>query len=259
MKHTTVLYLIIAGLTIALFFCFRGCHKTQGDGVKYVSNDSLQKWVNALGDTVTALKTTRKELARKNQGFDSLATLYRTKPKFIKEITTVYLEGKEVIVPSGPPVVIRDTIEGIPEVVSMSQAFENNYHIAEVTIHREKDSSKLLLSSLDTIDIVGKEVKEGNIFNRKTFYQIDVKNRNPYVQVVGVTAYRAPVPKQYFELNGKAGYSTKGNGASVFAGGEALIYLSRRWTLAAEGGFQWIDDGYKNYGEGSVKYNIFKF
>lgn len=207
MKHTTVLYLIITGLLIALFFCFRGCHKKVNDGLPTGANDSLQKWVNSMGDTVAALKTTREQLARKNQGFDSLAALYRTKPKFIKEVTTITVEGKETIVPSGPPVVIHDTVEGVPDVVSMSQAFENNYHVAEVTIHRNGDSSKLLLSSVDTIDIIGKEVKEGNIFNRKTFYQIDVKNRNPFTTITGVQAYRTPPPRpKRFGIGVQGGY-----------------------------------------------------
>lgn len=257
MKHTTILYFVIAGLIIALFFSLKGCRKQPTDGLPPGSNDSLQKWVNSMGDTVSALKSTREKLSRKNLDFDSLAKLYRTKPKFIKEVTTITIEGKERIVPSGPPVVIYDTIDG-GGIHWFNQAFENNYHVAMIKInHRDRDSSFMELSSVDTIDIVGKVVNEGNIFNRSTYYQIDAKNRNPYTTITSVNAFRAPLPTQHFELNAKGGYSTKGQPAA-FAGGEAVIFLNRRLSVSVEGGVQFTD-GVRKYGEGSAKYNIFKF
>lgn len=209
MKHTTILYLVIAGLLIALFFSLRGCKKQPSDGLPAGSNDSLQYYKDKDGKTVSALKSTREELSRKSLGFDSLAKLYRTKPKYIKEVTTVYREGRERIVPSGPVQIIRDTITG--EAVSMQQSFENNWHVVEAYVHRDSVSSYVNLSSVDTIDILGKVVKEGNIFNRKTYYQVDVKNRNPFVSITGVNAYRAPLPRPKkigLGLQGGYGFST---------------------------------------------------
>lgn len=182
------------------------------DGNKVVVTgplDSTFYWKDKYNNNVASLKGYEAQFAYEEKKLlDSIAKVHNSKVKYIKEYVTITEEGKTVIVTKDKPVITYvDSGKG-KEMKSVFQMFENPYYIAEATIDLTgKDSSKLALQTVDTLSVVWKEVKEGNIFHRKTFLQLDVSNKNPYNQITGLQAYRVALPKpKKFGVGIQVGY-----------------------------------------------------
>lgn len=155
------------------------------------NNDSLQSWVNKQGDTIKSLKKKEEDYFVERKGFvDSIAKLYNSKTKYIREVVKITEKGEVQIVNTETPIVKYVDSNNCPRIIY--QAFENPYYLAEATLDTHGDSSKLLLETTDTLSVVWKQVKEGGLFNRKTFLQLDLSNANPYNHITGAEVYRVP-------------------------------------------------------------------
>lgn len=195
---------IILGLLIWVLLCEDACgHKHPDTGG---TADSTRYYKNKLGESVAYIKKKDEDYAKAIWDLDSLAILFNTKPKHIKEFMQVVSQTRDTIYSTKPPI----TIYQGDSVRMLSQMFESPYHIAEVTIDRLGDSSKLLISSVDTIDVLTKQVTEGGFFNRRKYVQFDIKNRNPNTVITQVNAYRQmlPQPKRFgIGIQGGYGFS----------------------------------------------------
>ena len=198
------LYFIIAVLIILLI------KECRGHEVKPIGHipDSVFYWKNKANQTVISLKGAQEDFAIKEKIYlDSIAKIYKTKPKYIKEIVTLTEQAEGSVEPSGSvekdyqPVIIPDCP---PIVKNMRQRFTNNYYDISTQIG---DSSYLHLLAYDTLTVLWKKVKEGNIFNRKFYTQVDAATANPYNKISGLKAFRVADKKpKKFGVGIQAGY-----------------------------------------------------
>lgn len=196
---------IIIGLLIWVLLCEDACGRRHPDTGG--TQDSTRYYKNKYGESIAYIKKKDEDYAKAIWDLDSLSMVYNTKPKYIKEFVQVVSKTTDTVYSSTPPITIY---EG-DSVRMLSQMFESNYHFAEVTIDRLGDSSKLLISSIDTLDVLWKQVTEGGLFNRRRYVQLDVKNRNPNTLITQINAYRQAIPKpKKFGIGLQAGYGFTG-------------------------------------------------
>ena len=217
-------WIVSMGLLIALLLCFLldNCHSKPEIGVQ---NDSVQYWKNKNGELVASIKQREQDFGLTAKSYlDSIARLYNTKAKDIKEAVTIAMRGKATIKGSGKTTVVYDPTPDYfdyrliidspdlwepskpggplkinypcpPQIKSLSEIFLDPYYTVQATIDKDGDSSFVEIQTYDTLSLVWKEVKEGNFFNRRNYLQVDVKNANQNNVVIGLQAYRAPTPK----------------------------------------------------------------
>jgi hypothetical protein len=193
MKASTIGWILAGLLLIALLILLLkdGCNKHPEIAVS--KGDSLQYWKNKAGEVASIKKTEQDflEVSIENKNLlDSIAKLYNSKTKYIKEYVKVTEKGEVKIVNTEVPIVKYVDSNNCPRV--LFQGFENPYYIVEAQIDVKGDSSYVKLETIDTLSVVWKTVKEGGLFNRRTFLQVDMQNANPYNHITGATVYRVP-------------------------------------------------------------------
>ena len=202
-KSYLVVGFIVLIILLAIFF-----RKCESPTIVTKPVDSVFYWKDKYGNSVASLKGLQEQFGYKEKKLlDSIAKIHNVKPDRVKEYVTVYQQGQAVITTIEKPVITYvDSGKG-KEIKSVFQMFESPYYLAEATIDLTGDSSRLALQTIDTLSIVWKEVREGNLFKRKRFLQLDVTNKNPYNYIVGVEAYRVPMPKpKKFGVGVQVGY-----------------------------------------------------
>lgn len=213
---TIILIAIAAALVILLLFVFKQCRAPKPDVIAI--QDSTQYYKNKLGEEVAAIKQREEDFYRvTSENFlDSIAELHNTKASLLREVAILRQRGSVTITVPGKPVITTDTIEVEGECIvptAVAQDFSNPYYSASVFISMDgKDSSRLMLETYDTLTIVTKTVKEGGLFNRREYIQVDAKNSNPYNHIANLQVYRKPLPKQKkIGIGPFVGYGVSGN------------------------------------------------
>lgn len=206
MNNKTLIWVGVVAIAIVLVILFtRGC----GDSTNVTGVDSTFYWKDKYGNEVASKKGLEVQFGYKEKHLlDSIAEIHNVKPDRIKEYVTVYQEGKATIVTRDRPVITYvDSGKG-KEIKNVFQMFENPYYLVEATIDLSgQDSSFALIETVDTLSVVWKEVREGNLFNKKRYLQLDVTNKNPYNHITGLDAYRVPLPKpKKFGIGVQVGY-----------------------------------------------------
>lgn len=266
----TIRLLISAGflILIALFlFRYSSCDSDHPDpGGDRGSADSLFYWKNKYNELVASQKGTEAEFSvqdpRIKRIIDSVARVYGTKPKNVKELVITTTEGASDVPVSGPVIVGTDS--GEAEYVTgdactwMEGSFISPYYNARV---RLGDSSYMRLQTRDTITYLWKTVKQGNIFNRKTYLQLDINHANPDIIVTNTTAYRElPKPKQ-FSIGPEAQILYLDGKFRPLAGLE-LQRETGRWNVSISGGKDFTNsvDVKTNpwYGQGKLSFKLIR-
>lgn len=208
-KQITILVLLCI-IFAACFFLVKQCHTPKPDIIAAV--DSVQYWKNKFGQENASIKQREQDYYKATKGYiDSIAKLHNTNAGLIKEILSWQMKGSVVITEPGKPVIKykRDTVQGeCPVIDYAEQHFTDPYYNALVTIPLNNDFASILtLQTFDTLRAVTKIVKEGGLFNRRQYLQVDVVNTNPYSKITGLQVYRQPLPKQKrFGIGLQAGY-----------------------------------------------------
>jgi hypothetical protein len=188
-------------IILFLFFRQKGCSKPV-DNTDRGTADSTFYWKNAYAQTVASQKATAEQFSAVNDNIkhllDSVARVYDTKTSRIQEMLVAVTRGVSNLVPS-PGTREIDTFftsPGCPQGIrNMRQTFTNPYYTAKVQIG---DSSYHRLESIDTMTVLWKTVKEGNLFNRKELLQLDIHFADTSRKVTGLTSFRRVVnPKQF--------------------------------------------------------------
>jgi hypothetical protein len=222
-------YIAAAAMIVLAFVLIRQCKGDTAD-IGYIK-DSTQYWKNKYGQAVSSLKQKEQDFNVAQKGYlDSIAKLHNTQANRIKEAIELRLRGQATI-KTGPAAVTYkpqesqvsesgDLIYECPEVASMSQVFTSPYYVANVTLRSGFDSSTLDIQTYDTVMVLTKIVREGNIFNRKRYIQIDARNANPYNIIEGMKVYRLPAPKpKKIGIGPQVGVTLDGSGKiKPFAG-----------------------------------------
>lgn len=202
MKSKTIIWaFVILAVLIGLFFLIRGCDRVQPDVI--AAEDSVQFYKNKLGQEVAAIKQREQDYYKAAEGYlDSIAKLHNTKSKLIEEIALLKLRGTVTITtPGKPTIVYKDTgsayLITLPPVKYVEQDFSNKWYKAfvHIPVDDSEDSSYMKLETFDELRYVVKEVKEGGLFNRRTYLQVEAINTNPYNRIEGLSVYRKPLPK----------------------------------------------------------------
>lgn len=200
------LYYFIGGVILGMYLltCANNIREIQGSSEQV---DTLS-WINEAGDIVASLKGDPKAFAVRDKKFeDSLARVYQTKEKnLIEYIVALEYTNSMLLAEVGTretDYTYDSTGNCPPQIKNLRQTFSNPYYTARVQIG---DSSFLHLQAYDTVTVLWKKVKEGNIFNRKNLIQLDVSTANPDTKVYGLKAFRVTEKNKKFGLGLHAGY-----------------------------------------------------
>ena len=207
----------ILAVIICTFLLLRNCNRSKPDIIAAV--DSVQYYKNKLGQEVAAIKQREQDYYKAAEGYlDSIAKLHNTKSKLIQEIAVLTQRGTvKITTPGKPTIVYKDTgstvLVALPQMDYVEQAFENKWYkaLVHIPLDANSDTSFLQLETFDELRYVAKEVKEGGLFNRRTYLQVDAINTNPYNKIDGLSVYRKPLPKPKkigIGIQGGYGFST---------------------------------------------------
>lgn len=206
---------IVCALLIA-FIVFT-CHYSSAPLQDNSEQVETSEWVNGGGDIVSSFKADPSYFEKDRAHLiDSLAKVYKTVPKKIIEYVIATTEGETDIRPDGKPTASDyapvDSNNCPPVPKNVAQKFSSPYYKALVQIG---DSSYMHLQSFDTITVLWKKVNEGNIFNRKYLFQLDVSTANPDTKVSGIKAYRITEKPKKWAIGFSAGYGLPLTGNSI--------------------------------------------
>lgn len=251
--------LVCTLLVAVLFFMLIGGNLNCG-GVAEISPVDSTVWTNGADKTVTSLKGTEKQFAiREKQIADSIAAVYRTQIKDLKEyiIANIQSHSKVPVVPGSlgvkydtshltttpsgfvfqkPDSIHRSRIDTTwwrtPGAISqycpvaMTQKFQSPYYSAYVQVG---DSAFMDLTTYDSMTVVWKRVREGKPFHRKSLLQFDISFANPDDSISGLKVYRVPEAKP------------------------------KRFAIGPQVGITYIDRKFRPYVGVGVSYNIIRF
>lgn len=208
--HIIFYAVLIICVGLLIYFLFKTCNNPKPD-IKVTGTDSTVYWKNKYGESIASQKAKEEDFAKAKEGMlDSLADHYNTKVKFIREALIIAQRGKETLTPHDTVIIEYEKPQGDcpPQIRTLRQAFESPYYLSEVTINAAfPDSSTNDIQSVDTLTVLWKEVREGNIFNRRHYLQLDIKNANPNNLITGIEAYRKALPKpKRFGIGVQGGY-----------------------------------------------------
>ncbi|HTE32719.1 MAG TPA: hypothetical protein VK666_20200 [Chryseolinea sp.] len=207
MKNGIIMGVMACSIAVLLFLLIKwNCTKSSPDIVAVV--DSVQYYRNKLNQEVAAIKQREQDYYKAPPGYlDSIAKLHNTVTNLLQEVEALRLRGSvKLATGSHPEIIYRykgspviDTMPGGHDpgdsAISVTQTFSNPYYSAVANISLHGDSSYLWIESYDTLRVVAKLVKEGHLFNRQTYLQVDAVNTNPYNRIQGLSVYRKPLPK----------------------------------------------------------------
>lgn len=201
----TILFLLVTGIIVLILYTCNHLHPTPiQDSSEQV--DTLE-WMNDAGDIVSSLKGTPQAFAVERKEADSIAKVYRVREKNLLEYIVALQHSLSDVKPSGAAAADyfpMDTLKNCPpQIRNLRQAFSSPYYKAAVQIG---DSSFMHLESFDTVTVVWKRVREGSIFNRRNFLQVDVSMANPDTKVYGLKAYRMQEKKRKVSVGLQVGY-----------------------------------------------------
>jgi hypothetical protein len=162
--------------------------------------DSTIHWKNKAGDSVISQKGYEEQFAViKKKIADSIAKVYRSRINDLQELLIISSITKAEI-PAEPgtketdyyPVVVNDDCPG--QVRTLAQTFSNEHYRVFVRIGVESSYDSMHLERFDTTTVLWSWEKEGNIFNRKRFLQLDISSADPDNKI-NVLPYRKPQEK----------------------------------------------------------------
>lgn len=204
---------IIAVIGFIIFAITRECNSVKPVVVKPLS-DSVSFYKNKYGNQVAYQKGQEQQFAYIEKRYkDSLAKLHRN----ILEAVSIRMRGRAVVQGSGKPTIVYDTTYAMsfpmsldscpPQIKSLDDIFLSDYYTVQAHIETNGEGSFVEVQTYDTLSFIVKEVKEGGLFNRKTFIQVEASNANPHNIIENMKVYRVATKKQKrFGLGLQAGY-----------------------------------------------------
>lgn len=216
-KKIDISFMILIGVLLLLgLWCVRNLNYNPP---QEPSEPIIKRWVNNAGDSVTSLKGTADQFAAaKKHIADSIARVYDVQIRNLQEYIISSSEARADI-PAVPGSMETDYLPGATltkQIRNLRQQFKSPYY--EITA-QIGDSSYLQLKAWDTLTVVWKRVKEGSIFNRKRFLQVDLSHADTSKHITGLQAYRVPDKKpKRFGIGAQFGVTFDGKQAQPYAG-----------------------------------------
>lgn len=212
-------YIAAAAVIALVIVLLSQCGGGPAGDIGYIK-DSTQHWKNKYGQLVASLKQREQDFAVSEKGYlDSIAKLHNGKARDIKAAIELRLKGKTKITAKEPVTIEYDLIDTSasmdcpPSIKSIGQVFSSPYYVASAVLYTRGDSSTLDLTTYDTLTVVTKQIREGNIFHRRHYIQVDARNANPYNIIEGMKVYRLPAPRpKKFGIGPQLGVTLDGSG-----------------------------------------------
>lgn len=212
-KTSWILVSIILALLLAAVIYLSKCTNSK-DVLPVAKTDSLVRWEVKDSLYVASLLTQKdQEYSNLDKHLrDSIAGIYRVTTQQITELLQANLKAESEV-----PAIDTTVIETAPSLVkncppvikSMTQRFKNKWYDATATTG---ERARLLLKVYDTLTVIRHEVKTGNIFNRKTYQQLDISLSNPVNIISGVKSFMVAPPKpKKFGIGVQVGYGWQGS------------------------------------------------
>lgn len=225
-----VKYLIIAGLIVALILAVRSCSKNKNASLETASllvdlKKEADFYKTEAGKWAAETEVVKTEYATFKEVYGSkikdLEDQLRKKPKQVKELVEIYIEGKDTVY------LTKVSYRGVP--IDTGTAFEGNYlyedkwnrfeaWVAEPTIG-------LNYSVTDSLSLMTWEEKGGLFKSPRT--KTTVISHNPAVQIRGLESISFEQKQPLFTIGLQAGYGVTKSGLSPYAGFGAQINLGR--------------------------------
>jgi hypothetical protein len=187
-------WILAALLLTILILDLKGCFTPAPPVVVKPSQDSSFYWKNKLGDSILGLRSTIigfSQITTEQQ--DSIARLLDTKSKLIQEVITLKAHGQVTLPasPQAPQIVYVDS--GKHDIKTISQVFTDPWYQVIASLNLvDYSKSEVQVETFDSLLLAWKVGKSGNIFNRKSWMELDIKNQNPHNHFYYASAYRAP-------------------------------------------------------------------
>jgi len=201
-------WILAAVLAIILILDLKGCFNPPVT-VNKPSPDSSAYWRNKLGDSILGLRSTVLGFAQiTDSQREAIARLLDTKSKLIQEVITLKSHGS-VIIPAGPnPPQIVYVDSGHNKIKSATQVFTDPWYQVIAQLDLEDYTKSLVqVETFDSLLLAWKIGKTGNIFTRKSYMELDIKNQNPHTHFSYAQAYRSPpVPPKKWNVSIFAGW-----------------------------------------------------
>lgn len=202
---------MVAALLLAVaiaFFFLKKCISVQPDII--AAKDSVQyRWTDDSLRMITFIKQREQDFNKISQMLrDSIKKLQSGKFKNLNTAARIILSGSvrlgdqaegpdlatngDVVSPSHEinntgQIFVRDTVQ---------QDFHNDWYKVKTAINlSDRSKSYTEITTKDSLTYIDEYVKEGGIFNRRTFLQVSISNSNPYNKISGMEVYRKPLPK----------------------------------------------------------------
>jgi len=181
------------------------------------------EWLNGAGDIVSSLKADPEYFATDRAHLiDSLAKVYKTKPKRVIEYVTIHTEGESDIPQNGTTAADYFPVDSSkqdcpPQIKSLVAGFKNDYYTVEakIAVAGSGDTSSMHVTSRDSLTMLWKWVKEGSIFHRTKKLQLDISNANPDNKVYIDHAYRISEKPKKWAIGVQAGYGISLSGTEL--------------------------------------------
>lgn len=210
--------ILIAVLLLLGYWCIRNLDynpQVQGSGPITIH------WANQAGDSVTSLKGTDQQFSIRDKKIaDSIAKVYRSQIKNLQE----YIISTSTSTADIPAITGTRETDYLPgatltttkQIRNVRQQFSSPYYHITAQIG---DSSYLQLKAWDTLTVVWKTVKEGSLFNRRKYLQLDLSHADTSKHITGLQAYRVPKQKpKRFGIGAQVGVTFDGQQARPYAG-----------------------------------------
>lgn len=222
--------------------------------------DSTFYWKTKTGELMASLKGTEQAFGQKDQvmkrAIDSLARLLKVKPKSIIETITLYEDSRSDLKPDPATEYDYQPLFGpdcppVPQ--NVRKTFRNQWYVATAQIG---DSSFLQLHKKDTTTITWKTVREGGLFNRRQYLQLDVNRADTAATITRISAYRVPqkTRESYLGIGGDVIFLDR---QLVPAAGITLEKDADRWNYGATGGGAYTDK-WRPYGKAYLVFKLIR-
>lgn len=260
--------LLIALLILIFLFRKQGCSSDVSAVTERGTADSTFYWKNLYGQAVASQKAMAGNFAYKDERMqhvlDSVAKVYDTKTSRIQELVIATVRG--IANPKPVPGSVEKDVEPVPGspdcppvVKRMRGTFVGSHYLAGVQLG---DSSWMKIQTYDTLTALWKTKKEGGLFNRKTYLQLDLKFADTSRVITGLTSYRKMVEPKQFAVAPQARLLYLDRELRPLAG-LGLVRQTGRWNVALSAGKDFTHDvnirtnGW--WGEARLSYDLIRW
>jgi len=209
-KRKISIAVVLIAAAIA-FLLLKNCNSKGPDII--AAKDSVQyRWTKDSVRMITYIKQREQDFNKISKILrDSIKALQSGKFKNVNTAATIALTGNVRIQGSVDTskilALLNEKIDSLQNSIEddcpsscpviVGRVFENQWYTVKAAISIKWPTESFVeIQTKDSLTFLDEYVKEGGLFNRKSYLQVSVTNHNPYNKITGLEVYRKPIPKQ---------------------------------------------------------------